>query len=116
MQGFPDTLFFLWYKHFFAQKFATFLYNEAITYCWKCEFDTDVKIENYDHHDGEQLIFYKKLHIKTQSKEKDVPVIFILLQETKNSNLNYAQENVKCHIQHEKSWLGWIIMEQINCK
>ena len=35
-------------------------------YCWKCEFDTDVKIENCYHHDGEQLGFYEKLHIKTQ--------------------------------------------------
>ena len=37
-------------------------------YCWKYEFDTDVKIENYYQHDGEQLGFYKKVHIKTQSK------------------------------------------------
>ena len=69
-------------------------------YCWKCEFDIDVKIENYNHHDGEQLLFYKKVNIKTQSQKKDVLVIFILLQETKNSNLfdkNCAQENVKCH-------------------
>ena len=28
--------------------------------CWKCQFDTDVKIENYNHHDGEQLLFLKK--------------------------------------------------------
>ena len=48
-------------------------------YCWKCEFDTDVKIENYNHHDGEQLLSYKKVHIKTQSKNKDVLVIFIIL-------------------------------------
>ena len=48
-------------------------------YCWNCEFDTDVKIENYNHHHGEQLLFYKKVHIKTQSKKKDVLVIFILL-------------------------------------
>ena len=49
-------------------------------------------------------VFIKKEYIKTQSKEKDVPVIFIL-QETKNSNLfdkSYTQENVKCHIQHEE--------------
>ena len=26
----------------------------------KCEFDTDVKLENYSHHDGEQLLFIKK--------------------------------------------------------
>ena len=55
-------------------------------YCWKCEFDTDVKIENYYHHDGEQWGFDKKVHIKTQNKKKDVPVIFIL-QETKNFSL-----------------------------
>ena len=48
-------------------------------YCWKCEFDTDVKTENYNHHDGEQLLFYKKAHIKTQRKKKDVVEIFIIL-------------------------------------
>ena len=36
------------------------------------------RIENYYHHDGEQLGFYKKVHIKTQSKKKDVLVIFTL--------------------------------------
>ena len=36
---------------------------------------------NYYHHDGEQLGFYKEEHIKTQSKKKDVLVIFAL-QET----------------------------------
>ena len=57
---------------------------------------------NY-YHDGEQLGFYKKAHIKTHSKKKDVRVTFIL-QETKNSNLfekNCTQENVKYHIQHD---------------
>ena len=76
-------------------------------YCWKGKFGIDVKIENYYHHDGEHLGFYKKVNIKTQSKKKDVLVIFIL-QETKNSNLfnkNCTQENAKCHIQHEESWL-----------
>ena len=84
-----------------------------------CEFDTDVKIENYYHHDGEQLLFHKKVHIKTQSNKKDVFVIFILLQETKNSSLfdkNCTQENVKCHILHEESWFGWIVIEQVNYK
>ena len=27
------------------------------------------RIENYYHHDGEQLGFYKKAHMKTQQKE-----------------------------------------------
>ena len=31
--------------------------------------------------------FYKKVHIKTRRIKKDVLVIFILLQETKNSSL-----------------------------
>ena len=38
-------------------------------YYWKCECDTDVKIENYYHHDEELLGFYKKVYIKTQSKK-----------------------------------------------
>ena len=92
--------------------------------CWKCQFDTDVKTENYNHHDGEQWHFFKKVHIKTQSK-KNVLVIFsyiialkpfILLQEAKNFNLfdknctqEKPQENV---IQHEENWLGWIVIEQ----
>ena len=86
--------------------------------CWKCEFDTDVKIETYYHHDGEQTGFYKKLHIKTQSKKNNVFVIFIL-QETKNSNLfekNCTQENVKYNIQHKETWLRWILIEQIHYK
>ena len=39
------------------------------------------RIENYYDHHGEQLGFYKKVHIKTQSKKKNVFVIFTL-QET----------------------------------
>ena len=65
-------------------------------------------MENYYHHDAEQFLFNKKVPIKTHSKEKDVIVIFILLQETRNANLfdkNCTQENVKCHIQHEESCL-----------
>ena len=38
-------------------------------------------VENYYHYDREQLDFYKKVHIKTQSKKKDVLIIFTL-QET----------------------------------
>ena len=37
---------------------------------WKCEFDTDVNIENYYRHHEEQLLFCKKVHIKTQSNKK----------------------------------------------
>ena len=57
------------------------------------------------YHDGEQLDFYKKVHMKTQSKKKDVLEIF-LVQETKNSNLlgkSCTQEKFKCHIQHEET-------------
>ena len=34
-----------------------------------------------------QLLFYKKVDIKTSEQKKDVLASFILLQETKNSNL-----------------------------
>ena len=77
-------------------------------YCWKYEFDTDVKIKKYYHQDGEHLVFYKKVHIKTESKRKDVLFIFILLQERNNSNLfdkNCTEENVKFYIRHEESWV-----------
>ena len=60
-----------------------------------------MKIENNYHHDGKQLGFYKKVHIKIQSKKKDILAVFILLQETKSSNLfdkNCTQENIKCHV------------------
>ena len=42
-------------------------------------------MENYCHHNREQLSFYEKVHFKTQSN-KDVLIIFIS-QETKNSDL-----------------------------
>ena len=62
------------------------------------DYYTDFKIQNYYHHNGEQLGFFKKVHTETQSKNNDVLVIFIL-QEAKNSDLfdkNCAQGNVKC--------------------
>ena len=86
---------------------------------WKCEFDTDVNIENYYHHHEEHLLFYKKVHMKTQSNKKSCNLCITVLQETKNSNLfdkKCTQENVKCHIQHEESWFGWMVIEQINYK
>ena len=55
-------------QHFYHKELYT-IKSEMLSflhrwdYSWKCEFDTDVKIENY-HHDGEQLL-YKLVHIKT---------------------------------------------------
>ena len=66
--------------------------------CLKCEFDTDVKIKNYFHYDEDQLLFCKKVHIETKSIKQNVLVIFLLLQETKNSNLfdkKSTQESVR---------------------
>ena len=103
LQGLSDTVFFFSYKHdiFIIKKLGHIYHKEFMKHvrwdviivhrwdwCWKCQFHTDVKIENYYHHHvGEQLLFYKKVHIKIQSKKRDVLVICILLQETKNSNL-----------------------------
>ena len=55
-------------------------------------FDKDVKIENYvtmmenkqvNGHDGKQLGFCEKIHIKTQIQKKDV--LFIFSKKQKNS-------------------------------
>ena len=39
--------------------------SSSLRVCWKCQFDTDVKTENYNHHDGEQLLFWKKVKKKS---------------------------------------------------
>ena len=68
------------------------------------------RIENYYHHDEEQLGFYKKVHIKTQSMSKTKDVLAILHRKKRMScNLfhkNSTQENVQLHLQHGESWLG----------
>ena len=62
----------------------------------------------------ENNYFFIKNTYKTLNKE-DVLVILKLLQETKNSNLlDKNCKNVNCHIQHEESWLRWIVIEQVN--
>ena len=38
----------------------------------KIWYRCQTRIENYYHHDEEQLGFYKKAHMKTQSKQQDV--------------------------------------------
>ena len=110
-------------------KVVTFLSLRSYTHQVRCYhyFIVDIIVECVNliqmaklyHHDGEQLDFYKKKeHIETQSKQKDVLVIFTL-QETKISNLfdkNCTQENIKYHIQHEESWLRWIAIVQVNYK
>ena len=75
-------------------------------YCRTCKFDTDVKIENYYNHDGEQLLnFYKRRTYQNTEQIEGCFLVIFLLQETKISNFdkNCTQENVKCHIQHEHS-------------
>ena len=78
------------------------------------------RIENYYHHDEEQLGFYKKVHIKTQSMSKKKDVLAILHGAKQMSfNLfdkNCTQENVQLHFQHGESWLGGIVIEQVNYK
>ena len=68
----------------FSLKYVIFIikklfYDTHYVDVWKCEFDTENRIENYYHHDI-------KKYILKQSKRKDVLVIF-MLKETKNSNL-----------------------------
>ena len=77
---------------FFSQ---TYFYHKKVHIKWNVVISSSLRllmkvwiwcrcqnrIENYYHHDREQLGFYEKEYIKTQSKKKDVLVIFAL-QET----------------------------------
>ena len=61
--------------------------------------DTDVKVINYYHHDGEQLGFVRNAHIKTHSKK-----LYITRKEGYQFTAfdkTCTQEIVKCHIQHK---------------
>ena len=85
--------------------------------CWKLKvwiwYRSQKRIESYYKHDGKQLVFYEKVHIKHR---EDVLVTFIF-QEWKNSNLfdkNCTKKYVKYHIQHEEGWLRWIVIELAN--
>ena len=80
-------------------------------YCWKCEFDTDVKIEQkiIITMMENNKVFIKKYISKQRAKRRTFLLVIIILQDTKNCNLfdkNCTQENVKCQIQHEESWLS----------
>ena len=94
------------------------------SYCWKCEFDTDVKIENYNHHKGEQLLFLKKnAYQKIEQKEGCSCNLYIIaLYYCKKRRIpSYLIKTVlkrrsNAIIQHEESWLGWIVIEQVNYK
>ena len=74
----------------------------------KCEFDTDVKIgNNYHHHDGEQVGFYKKVHIKTQQKALycKKQTILIYLTKTALKRTSNAIFNMKI-VDLDESWLS----------
>ena len=78
------------------------------------------RIEKYYHHDGEKLCFYKKyISQHTQAEQKEGVLEIFVFQETKNFHLfdkNHSQDNVKCHIQNEESWLRRIVIELVNYK
>ena len=87
------------------------------------------RIANYYHQDEEQLGFYKKVHsmhekitdIKTKSISKKKKDFFVISHRNKRMSFNLfdkncAQENVQLHLQHGESWLGGIVIEQVNYK
>ena len=83
---------------------------KIIAECWfwyRCQN----RIEKYYHHDGEQLTFYQKVHIKTQAeKERFFSNLCIAINPNVFDKIR-TQDNVKCHIQHEGSWLRWIVID-----
>ena len=82
-------------QHFYHKEVMMLSFLHRWDYCWKCEFDINVKIENYNHHDGEQLLFYKKVHIKMQCEKKDVLVTLYYCKKWRIPI--YLIKNVKCH-------------------
>ena len=68
------------------------------------------RIENYYHHDEEQLGFYKKVHTKTQSMSKKEDVLVILYRE-KRMSFNLFDKNCthKKTFQPSSTWrkLTW---------
>ena len=85
------------------------------------------RTESYYHQDEEQLGFYKKVHRVWENhryqnteheQKKDVLVI---LHRKKQMSFNVfdkdcTQENVQLHLRHGESWLGGIVIEQVNYK
>ena len=81
-QGFSVAVFFsqAWYLYHkkvvswhTSSEMLSFLHGWGLIIVWIC-YRCQSRIENYYHHDGEQLRFYKKAHMKTQGKKKDVLV------------------------------------------
>ena len=115
-------------QHFYRKEVMTLSFLHRWDYSWKGKFDTDVKIENYNHHDGEQLLFYEKVNIKTQSKKKDILVVFIFIalyyckkQRTqiylvKTALKRNHKRTLNAIIQHEENWLEWIVTEKVSYK
>ena len=87
-----------------SNQMLSFLHRRS--YCSKCKFDRDVKIEKYCHHDTEQLSFYKNLYIKTSlccQKWKIpiyflIPIIYLILSNTLSSTYpaNIRLDEVFC--------------------
>ena len=68
-------------------------------------------------HDWEQLGFYEKSTYRTKEgyicnafccKKLRTPICLF--------HKKCTQDNMQCHIPHEKSWLRWIVIEQVNHK
>ena len=116
----------LWWNIFFSQAY---FYHKKVHIKWDAVISSSLRllmkvwiwyrcqnrIENYYHQDEEQLGFYKKVHIKTQSMSKKKNVLVILYRK-KRMSFNLFDKNVQLHLQHRESWLGGIIIEQVNYK
>ena len=77
------------------------------------------KIEKYYHNDGEKLTLHQKFQKVYTKRHRLRKKCFCNLCIAINSNLfdkNRTQHNIKCHIQHEGSWLWLIVTEKVNYK
>ena len=79
-------------------------------YCWKREFDADVKIQSYYNHDGEQLLFYKKsAHQNTGQKEGCRCNIYIIARNQEFQFIwqkLYSREHQMLWRKRDCNWIG----------
>ena len=83
-------------------------------YCWKYEFDTEVKIENYYHHDGDQIGFYKKSTYQNTEqkalyfKERRIPWLRLIVTEQVNYTCKAEEvmvmQSEKIKAKYMKKW------------
>ena len=93
-------------QHFHYKEVITHIKWDVINlhrwdYCWKCEFDTDIKIQSYYNHDGEQLLFYKKSTHQNTDQEEGCPCNIYII--ARNQEFQFIWQKL-CSRERQMLW------------